>query len=106
MLPDIAEPKRPQQRIDDRVDHHIAVAVRIGADSVRDRDTAHHQLAAVAQAVDVVTVTDAEVRHSSLKRARRREGAKENSFRDSLALFFAASRLRALFSSTITVHTP
>ena len=60
MLADVAKPQRAQQRIGDRVDDDITIGMGNGADVGRHDDPAEDELAAWFEAVDVVTVTDAE----------------------------------------------
>src|SRR5262245_40541088 len=54
VLPDIAEPGSPQQRIDDRVRQYVRVAVPGESDLACDLDAAKDEGTALLEAVDVV----------------------------------------------------
>ena len=58
-LADVALAQRAEDRIDERVDRHIAIAVRDGGLIGGDDDAAENQFAAGLEAVDVVAVADA-----------------------------------------------
>jgi len=59
MFADVAEAHRPKQRIDHGVQDHIAIAVSDRAHLLGDDDSCQQKLAARLQAVQVITVTDA-----------------------------------------------
>ena len=59
---DVAEPRRAEQRIRDRVQQRVGVGMAEQAARMRDVDTAENQLAPGHQRMDVVTLADAEFR--------------------------------------------
>src|SRR5262249_9640666 len=59
-LADVPLPDRAEQRVDDRGEHDIAVAVRDGTEGFRDRDPRGHEPGPGLQPVKVVAVADAE----------------------------------------------
>ena len=54
VLPDVAEPGRAKQCIDDRVQQHVCVAVPGKPDFVRQLDAAENEIAGLVAAVHVV----------------------------------------------------
>ena len=61
MVADVAQRERAEDGVAQRVDGHVAVAVGDQAARMRHLDAAEHDVVAVAEAVDVEAVADAEL---------------------------------------------
>ena len=80
VLADVAHCECAKKCIDDRVDHHIAIAMGDRADALGDDNAAHDQLAAVFEAVNVVAVADSVIHlnHQDTKSTKRHLGLERN----------------------------
>ena len=76
---DVAQPRRPQQRVDDGVQQRIAVAVAQEAPVVRDEHAAEHQWTSLDETVDVVAGAYADGSTSAVARDARMASASARS---------------------------
>ena len=64
MPPDITEPGSAEQRVANRVKQHVRIRVTEQPFFVGDFHTAHHELSAFDEAVDIITRADSHVTFS------------------------------------------